>query len=127
MSVKLVVSGSSKQSRIVLVGKTGKELLASRTFTEPRAKGATLRALKKLLGSDVIVEDSTTTTRRTVKSVAAVTAIAAPTAEVAAKPTAKRTAAKRTAAAGVRPRRQTTTVSSARKSPSRAAKSSPSA
>ena len=59
MSIKLVVSGSSKESRIALVGQTGKELLASTTFTEPRAKGATLRALKKILGADVVIEDST--------------------------------------------------------------------
>jgi hypothetical protein len=119
VSVKLVVSGSSKQSRIALVGKTGKELLTSPTFTEPRAKGATLRALKGLLGADVIVEDTTLTTKRPVKSVAAV---AAGTAEVAEKP-----AAKRAAAAARRPRRQTTAptakVAAARKSTRRSAKS----
>ena len=70
MSVKLVVSGSSKQSRIALVGKTGKELLASPTFTEPRAKGATIRALKKILGADVTIEDSTTANRQPAKKVA---------------------------------------------------------
>ena len=106
----------------MLVGKTGKELLASPTFTEPRAKGATLRALKKLLGADVIVEDSTLTTRRPVKPVQAVTAIAPKTAEVAAKP-----AAKRTAAAASRPRRQatapTTKAPAVRKSTRRTAKS----
>ena len=59
MSIKLVVSGSSKESRITLVGRTGKELLTSATFTEPRAKGATLRALKKIFGNEVVVEDST--------------------------------------------------------------------
>jgi hypothetical protein len=64
VSVKLVVSGSSKESRIALVGRTGKELLTSATFTEPRAKGATLRALKKIFGSDVVVDDSTTTNGR---------------------------------------------------------------
>lgn len=64
MSIKLVVSGSPKESRIALVGRTGKELLASPTFTEPRARGATLRSLKKILGSEVIVEDSTTASGR---------------------------------------------------------------
>jgi hypothetical protein len=64
VSVKLVVSGSSKESRIALVGRTGKELLTSATFTEPRAKGATLRALKRIFGSDVVVEDSTITNGR---------------------------------------------------------------
>ena len=63
MSIKLVVSGSSKESRITLVSRTGKELLSSATFTEPRAKGATLRALKKILVPDVIIEDSTTPNR----------------------------------------------------------------
>jgi hypothetical protein len=122
VSVKLVVSGSSKQSRIALVGKTGKELLTSPTFTEPRAKGATLRALKGLLGADVIVEDTTLTTKRPVK--AAVTARAAKasaTTEVAEKP------AERTAAAAGRRRRQTTAptakVPAARKSTRRTAKS----
>jgi hypothetical protein len=122
VSVKLVVSGSSKQSRIALVGKTGKELLASSTFTEPRAKGATLRALRRILGADVIVEDSTTTTRRPVKPVEAVTASAARTAELAAKPSTARTAA-----AAVRPRRQatarTTKVPAAGKTTRRTAKS----
>jgi hypothetical protein len=103
LSVKLVVSGSSKESRIALVGKTGKELLASVTFSEPRAKGATLRALKKILGADVVIEDSTKTARRPAKPVEPVTAIAARTADVATK-----RAPRRTAAAAARPRRQTT-------------------
>jgi hypothetical protein len=93
VSIKLVVSGSSKESRIALVGQTGKELLGSATFTEPRAKGATMRALKKILGADVIIEDSTTTTRKAAKPVVKATA-------VAAKPAAKKTAA------AVRSRRQ---------------------
>ena len=95
MPIKLVVSGSSKESRIALVGQTGKELLASTVFTEPRAKGATLRALKKILGADVIIEDSTTSNRQPAKAVAAVKPI---TAEAAA-PAVKR-AVKKTAAAG---------------------------
>ena len=84
MSIKLVVSGSSKESRIALVGLTGKELLGSATFTEPRAKGATLRALKNILGPDVIVEDSTTTIRQLAKPVAAGKVIGARTAGMAA-------------------------------------------
>ena len=102
MSIKLVVSGSSKESRIALVGRTGKELLASTTFTEPRAKGATLRALKKILGADVAIEDSTTTTRRPAKPVAAAQTVAATTEAVAATPASKK------AAAAVRPSRQRT-------------------
>ena len=91
MSIKLVVSGSSKESRITLVSRTGKELLSSATFTEPRAKGATLRALKKILVPDVIIEDSTTPIGRA-KSVAAASTTVAKTAAVAAKPASKKTA-----------------------------------
>jgi hypothetical protein len=76
----------------------GKELLASATFTEPRAKGATLRGLKNFLGADVTIEDSTTTTRRPRKPVPPIDAIPAKTAGVGAKSAAKETAA------GVRPR-----------------------
>jgi hypothetical protein len=93
VSIKLVVSGSSKESRIVLVGTTGKELLASATFTEPRAKGATLRTLKKILGPDVTIEDSTTTSRRPTKPAAPVEAIPAGTTGVGAESVAKKTAA----------------------------------
>jgi hypothetical protein len=45
-------------SQVSLVGASGKILLTSGTFSDPRAKGATLRALKGLLG-DVTVEDET--------------------------------------------------------------------
>jgi hypothetical protein len=100
--IKLVVSGSSKESRIALVGQTGKELLASTVFTEPRAKGATLRALKKILGADVIIEDSTTSNRQPAKAVAAVAPITAKASGAAGKRVAKKTAA------AVRPRRQAT-------------------
>jgi hypothetical protein len=125
MSVKLVVSGSSKESRIALVGQTGKELLASVTFTEPRAKGATLRALKRILGAEVTIEDSTTTNRKPVTRVRAVKPIAAKVTEPVAKPAAKRTAA------AVRPRRQTTAsavkTTAAKKTTKRTVKSAPSA
>ena len=57
MAAKLVVTASKGGSRIALVGASGTELLASRVFTEPRAKGATLRSLKGMLGEDVVVED----------------------------------------------------------------------
>ena len=93
MSIKLVVSGSSKESRITLVSRTGKELLSSATFSEPRAKGAALRALKKILGADVIIEDSTTTNGQAAKPLAAASTTVAKTAAVAAKPASKKTAA----------------------------------
>jgi hypothetical protein len=121
VSIKLVVRGSSKESRIVLVGAAGKELLASATFTEPRAKGATLRALKKVLGADVTIEDSTTTSRRPRKPAAPVDAIPAKAAGVGAKSAAIKTAA------GVRPRRRAGAPAgktpAARKSTKRTAKS----
>lgn len=60
MPAKLVVTATAKGSRIALLGSSGKQLLASAVFTEPRAKGATLRALRGLLGDDVTVEDNTT-------------------------------------------------------------------
>jgi hypothetical protein len=121
VSIKLVVSGSSKESRIALVGQTGKQLLVSATFTEPRAKGATLKALKKILGPDVSIEDSTTTSRQAAKPIPAVETIPAKTVAVAAEPAPKKTAA------AVRPRRQATAPAvktpAARKTTSRTAKS----
>lgn len=59
LPAKLVVTPARGGSRITLVGSTGKELLASGVFSEPRAKGATLRALRTILGADVAVEDRT--------------------------------------------------------------------
>ena len=93
MSIKLVVSGSSKESRIALVGHTGKELLASTTFTEPRAKGATLRALKKILGADVLIEDSTKTNKPPARAIAVIDTVTERTAAVSAQPAPKKRAA----------------------------------
>ena len=59
MAAKLVVTASKGGSRIALVGASGTELLTSRVFSEPRAKGATLRSLKGMLGEDIVVEDHT--------------------------------------------------------------------
>lgn len=59
MAAKLVVTASKGGSRISLVGTSGTELLGSKIFDEPRAKGATLRSLKSLLGEDIVVEDYT--------------------------------------------------------------------
>ncbi|MBV9660559.1 MAG: hypothetical protein JO337_05315 [Acidimicrobiales bacterium] len=76
MSAKLVVTPRKGGSHISLVGKTGKELLGSVVFTEPRAKGATVRALKGLLGDDVVIEDHTSTSpaRTSPKTATAATA-----------------------------------------------------
>ena len=59
MAAKLVVTASKGGSRIALVGASGTELLTSRVFSEPRAKGATLRSLKGMLGENIVVEDHT--------------------------------------------------------------------
>jgi hypothetical protein len=59
VAAKLVVTERDGGSRIALVGASGKELLASVVFTEPRAKGATLRSLKGMLGDAITVEDHT--------------------------------------------------------------------
>lgn len=59
MAAKLVVTARKGGSRIALVGASGKELMTSVVFTEPRAKGATLRSLRGLLGEDIVVEDHT--------------------------------------------------------------------
>ena len=64
MPAKIVVSERKGGSRVSLVGPSGKELLASKVFHEPRAKGATLRALKAVLGGDIVVEDHTLAPRR---------------------------------------------------------------
>ncbi len=64
MAPKLVVTADKGGSRIALVGASGKELLTSVVFSEPRAKGATLRSLKGLLGDDVVVEDQTLSSPR---------------------------------------------------------------
>lgn len=62
MAAKLVVTKARGGSKITLVGTSGTELLSSKVFTEPRAKGATLRSLKGLFGEDIVVEDQTVTT-----------------------------------------------------------------
>jgi hypothetical protein len=61
---KLVVTKQAGGSRIALIGSKGKTLLVSDIFSEPRAKGATLRALRSILGEGFPVEDHTTTSRR---------------------------------------------------------------
>lgn len=56
---KLVVTATKGGSKITLVGSSGTPLLTSKVFSEPRGKGATLRALKGLLGEGVAVDDQT--------------------------------------------------------------------
>jgi hypothetical protein len=65
LPAKILVTNQSGGSRVTLIGSSGKQLLASELFAEPRAKGATVRALKGLLGSEVTVEDNTLSARTT--------------------------------------------------------------
>jgi hypothetical protein len=58
-AAKLVVTESKGGSQITLIGSSGTPLLTSKVFSEPRGKGATLRALKGLLGENVVVDDQT--------------------------------------------------------------------
>lgn len=64
MPARIVVTSYKGGSRVALIGVSGKELLASQVFHEPRAKGATLRSLKGLLGDSVAIEDHTLATKR---------------------------------------------------------------
>jgi hypothetical protein len=73
---KLIVTNARGGSRITLVGTSGTELLTSKVFTEPRAKGATLRSLRGLLGEEVVVEDSTAAGARRVSVAATKTTVA---------------------------------------------------
>ncbi len=56
---KLVVTATKGGSKITLIGSSGTPLLSSKVFSEPRGKGATLRALKGLLGEGIAVDDQT--------------------------------------------------------------------
>lgn len=102
MAAKLVVTASKGGSRISLVGTSGTELLGSKIFDEPRAKGATLRSLKSLLGEDIVVEDYTLSDGRASRLAKTSTVPAeAPEAvvETAAEPPKPRAASKASAAA----------------------------
>jgi hypothetical protein len=65
---KLVVTTTKGGSKITLIGSSGTPLLTSKVFSEPRGKGATLRALKGLLGEGVAVDDQTLPARETAPS-----------------------------------------------------------
>jgi hypothetical protein len=104
LAAKLVVTADKGGSRIALVGASGKELLTSVVFSEPRAKGATLRSLKGLLGDDIVVEDQTLSSPRTGRAKASSDANGnGAVAEPAAKTAATKTAAKKTAKRATRP------------------------
>jgi hypothetical protein len=93
---KIIVKPYRGGSRVSLLGASGKELLTSSVFKEPRAKGATLRALKRLLGEGIVVEDQTLASAKAgAAKTVATTAAAAKVANVvvAATETAPETAA----------------------------------
>jgi hypothetical protein len=93
MTPKLKVTPTRGGSRITLIGASGTELLSSKIFTEPRGKGATLRALKGLLGDGFAIEDLTSQSPRPTVAPAR-TARRVKTARVTSKPTARRRAPK---------------------------------
>ncbi|MGC8512735.1 MAG: hypothetical protein ACP5P1_06845 [Acidimicrobiales bacterium] len=99
MAAKLVVTASKGGSRISLVGTSGTELLGSKIFDEPRAKGATLRSLKSLLGEDIVVEDYTLSdgrASRLAKSAAGASDVPEPAVETLAESPKPRAASKAT-------------------------------
>lgn len=59
MPAKILVTSQSGGSRVELIGRSGKQLMTSEVFREPRAKAAIVRALKALIGTQVTVEDNT--------------------------------------------------------------------
>lgn len=58
MAGKLVVTADEAGSRVAIVGVSGRTLMES-TYTDPRHKGAAVRALRSLMPG-VVVEDPTT-------------------------------------------------------------------
>lgn len=85
-SAKLVVTKARGGSKISLVGTSGTELLSSKVFVEPRGKGATLRALKGLLGENIVVDDQTVATaQKRAAAAAQATVITQPAKEKATK------------------------------------------
>ena len=70
MPAKIIVTPYRGGTRVSLVGASGTELLTSKVFHEPRAKGATVRSLKGLLGEKVVVDDRTLGARPAERTVA---------------------------------------------------------
>lgn len=68
MPAKILVTSQRGGSRVELIGRSGKQLMTSEVFREPRAKAAIVRALKALLGTEVAVEDNTLSAKPTVVS-----------------------------------------------------------
>jgi len=118
LPAKIVVTESKGGSRISLLGASGKELLGSSVFSEPRAKGATLRALRGLLG-EVVVEDHTLAARAKPVAVKAPAAEAPRTRRTTTRPATKATKAASPAkkAAPASRRRSTKAVAAAPTAP----------
>jgi hypothetical protein len=129
LPAKIIVTSVEGGSRISLLGSSGKELLGSVVFKEPRAKGATLRALKGLLGETSVDDRTIRSPQRTAPvkaSKAAAPAAKAPvdTPEKVAAPTRRKAASKKVAAptlsvveapAAVTPKKRTAKVTAAKK------------
>jgi hypothetical protein len=136
LPAKLVVTSVKGGSHISLLGSSGKELLSSVVFKEPRAKGATLRALKGLLG-ETVVEDHTIRgpqRKQPASPVAAVKALATATAQAAVdkveevvSPSPKRRSPskKASAAKAAAPGARSTKARASKAAPASAAESAP--
>ena len=112
MPAKIVVTESKGGSRISLLGASGKELLGSSVFFEPRAKGATLRALRGLLG-EVVVEDHTLAARAKPGAVKTAAAEAPRAPKATRRPATKAATARKKAAPAATRRRSTKAVAAA--------------
>ena len=116
MPAKIVVTESKGGSRISLLGASGKELLGSSVFTEPRAKGATLRALRGLLG-EVVVEDHTLAARAKPGAVKAPAAEAPRARRTTTRPATKAASPAKKAAPAASRRRSTKAVAAVAAAP----------
>jgi topoisomerase IA-like protein len=114
LPAKIIVTAEKGGSRVALIGTSGKQLLASEVFSEPRAKGATLRALRGLLGENVVVEDNTLASARPAKAAPATNGTTRPAARPR-KSASKAAATKAVAKRAARPARKATKAAKATK------------
>jgi hypothetical protein len=113
LPAKIVVNSVKGGSRISLLGSSGKELLGSVVFKEPRAKGATLRALKGLLGETQVEDHTLRAPQRAGSPAPAATAAAEPAATPTAPARKSRTAKVTKASTGSRRRTATSKTTAA--------------
>ena len=117
---KLVVTATKGGSKITLIGSSGTPLLTSKVFSEPRGKGATLRALKGLLGEGIAVDDQTLPDRQ--PAARTVTTRRAATTTRTRKPSTSTAKKARKRAAGARSSSKTSRAVNASRSRRRVAK-----